>query len=150
VGGIGGRERWQRSLGRWQGGGRRCPKALGAAWALLFGPGHRPVGPARFSIFPIYPKLAQHKKFKMCALFCSKNSQFLHSARLGYYEQFSQLCPHSIPNTNIDTNLGPDSTFQSLMNFKRDLNLPKKSGKFSKILSSLDPHKSEFSWVTYM
>jgi hypothetical protein len=28
-----------------------------------------------------------------------------------------------------------DSTFKSLMNFKRDLNLPEKSGKFSKILS---------------
>jgi hypothetical protein len=30
---------------------------------------------------------------------------------------------------------GIDSTFESLMNFKRDLNLLKKSGKFPKILS---------------
>jgi hypothetical protein len=32
------------------------------------------------------------------------------------------------------------------MNFKRDLNLPEKSGKFSKIPSLLNLHKTEFSW----
>jgi hypothetical protein len=32
-------------------------------------------------------------------------------------------------------NPGPDSIFEYLMNFKRDLNLLEKSGKFSKILS---------------
>jgi hypothetical protein len=66
-------------------------------------------------------------------------------AVLGYYEQFSQLFRHPIPNKNRAKNHGSDSTFESLMNFKRDLNLPKKSGKFSKILSSLYIHKSEFS-----
>jgi hypothetical protein len=34
---------------------------------------------------------------------------------------------------------------KSLMNFKRDLNLLEKSDKFSKILSWLGLHKSEFS-----
>jgi hypothetical protein len=32
------------------------------------------------------------------------------------------------------------------MNFKKGLNLPEKSDKFPKILSSLDLHKIEFSW----
>jgi hypothetical protein len=70
----------------------------------------------------------------------------LHAAFLGYYEQFYQLCRHPIPNINRAKNPGPDLTFESLMNFKTDLNLPEKSSKFSKILSSLDLHKSEFSW----
>jgi hypothetical protein len=71
----------------------------------------------------------------MDALSCSKNFQFLHVSILGYYEQFSQLCQHTIPNINRAKNPGPDSTFESLMDFKRDLNLPEKFGKFSKILS---------------
>jgi hypothetical protein len=61
--------------------------------------------------------------------------QFFHAACLGYYELFSQLCRHPIPNTNRAKNPGLDLTFESLMNFKIDLNLPEKSGKFSKILS---------------
>jgi hypothetical protein len=64
-----------------------------------------------------------------------KIPNFLHGAGLGYYEQFSQLCRHPIPNINRAKNPRSDSTFGSLMNFKRDLNLPEKSGKFSKILS---------------
>jgi hypothetical protein len=71
----------------------------------------------------------------MGVLSCSKNSQFLHVARLGYCEQFSQLCQHPIPNINRAKNPGSDSIFESLMNFKRDLNLPEKSDQFSKILS---------------
>jgi hypothetical protein len=63
------------------------------------------------------------------------NSQFLYAAHLGYYEQFSQLCQHPIPNINRAKNLGSDSTFEYLMNFKRGLNLSEKSGKFPKILS---------------
>jgi hypothetical protein len=74
-------------------------------------------------------------KIQMGALSCSKSSQFLHAARLGYYEQFSQLCRHLIPNINRSKNPGSDSTFESLMNFIRGLNLPEKSGKFRKILS---------------
>jgi hypothetical protein len=70
----------------------------------------------------------------------------LHAARLGYYEQFSKLCRHPIPHINGAKNPGSDLTFESLMNFKRDLDLSEKSGKFSKILSCLDFHKSEFSW----
>jgi hypothetical protein len=45
------------------------------------------------------------------------------------------LCRHPIPNINRVKNPGPDLTFECLMNFKRDLNLSEKSGKFSKILS---------------
>jgi hypothetical protein len=48
----------------------------------------------------------------MCALSYSKNSQFFHAPSVGYYEQF-----------------------ESLMNFKRDLNLLEKSDKFSKFPS---------------
>jgi hypothetical protein len=61
-----------------------------------------------------------------------KISQFLHAALLGYYEQFSQLCGHPIPNINRAKNPRSDSIFEYLMNFKRRLNLPEKSGKFSK------------------
>jgi hypothetical protein len=71
----------------------------------------------------------------MGALSCSKNSQFLNAARLGYYEQFSQLCRHPIPNINRAKNPGLDSTFESLMNFKRGLNLIEKYSKFPKIIS---------------
>jgi hypothetical protein len=65
----------------------------------------------------------------------SKKSQFLHVATLGYYEQFSQLCRLPILNRIRVKNPGTDSTFESLMNFKRDLNLLEKSDKFSKIPS---------------
>jgi hypothetical protein len=75
------------------------------------------------------------KKLEMGALSYLKNSQFLHDARLGKYEQFFQLCRHPIPNINRAKNPGSDSTFESLMNFKRGLNLLEKSGKFPKILS---------------
>jgi hypothetical protein len=52
---------------------------------------------------------------------------------LGYYEQCSQLCRHPIPNRIIAKNPETDSTFKSLMNFKRDLTLLEKSDKFPKI-----------------
>jgi hypothetical protein len=51
-----------------------------------------------------------------------KESQFLRVASFGYYEQLSQLCQHKIPNRNRVKNPGTDSTFEYLMNFKRDLN----------------------------
>jgi hypothetical protein len=70
----------------------------------------------------------------MGALSCFKNSQYLHAAILKYDEQFSQLCRHPVLNINRAKNPGPNLTFDSLMNFKRDLNLSEKSGKFSKIL----------------
>jgi hypothetical protein len=53
-------------------------------------------------------------------------------ARLGYYEQFYQFCRHPISNRNRDKNPGIDSTFVSLLNFKRDFVLPEKSDKFPK------------------
>jgi hypothetical protein len=56
------------------------------------------------------------------------------------------LCRHPIPKINRAKNPGSDSTFEYLMNFKRGLNLPEKSGKLPKILSGAGLHKSEFSW----
>jgi hypothetical protein len=85
-------------------------------------------------------------KNQMDALTCSKNSQCLHVASWGYREQFSQLCRHPIPNIKRVKNPGTDSIFESLMNFKRDLNLLEKSEKFSKIPPRLYLHKSEFRW----
>jgi hypothetical protein len=82
----------------------------------------------------------------MGALTCSKNSQFLHVGIFGYYEHFSQLCRHPIPNRSRVKYPGIDSTFEFLMNFKRGLILPKKSDKFPKNPSWLELHKSEFSW----
>jgi hypothetical protein len=69
---------------------------------------------------------------KMDALCCSKHSQFLHVSRLGYNEKISQLCRHPITNRIRAKNLGTNSTFESLMNFKRDLSLLEKFDKFPK------------------
>jgi hypothetical protein len=66
-------------------------------------------------------KLAETCKLKIGGSHCSKKSQVLLMAVLGYYEQFSQLFQHPIPNRNRAENLGSDSTFESLMNLKRDL-----------------------------
>jgi hypothetical protein len=98
------------------------------------------------SYFLELSKPAQIWKLKMDALPYSKNFQFLHGARFVQYEQCSQLCQHPIRNRIRVKNLGTYLTFESLMNFKRDLNHREKSGKFSKILSWLGLHKSEFSW----
>jgi hypothetical protein len=59
----------------------------------------------------------------------------LHEVILEPYEQHSHLCQLEIPNRNKGKNLGRDSIFESLMNFKRDSNLREKSDKFSKIPS---------------
>jgi hypothetical protein len=88
-----------------------------------------------FYFFPKLSKPAQTWKLKMDALPYSRNSHFLHVARVGYYEQFSRLCQHPILNKIRDKNPGIDSTFESLMNFKSDLNLLENSDKFSKIPS---------------
>jgi hypothetical protein len=53
----------------------------------------------------------------------SKNSQFLHVARLRHYKEFLQLWRDQILNRIRVKNPGTDSTFEYLMNFKRDLNL---------------------------
>jgi hypothetical protein len=44
-------------------------------------------------------------------------------------------CSHPILNRIRVKNPGTDSTFESLLNLKKDLNLLKKSDKFSKIPS---------------
>jgi hypothetical protein len=85
--------------------------------------------------FPKLSKLAQIWNLKIDVLPCSKNSQFLHVARLGHYEQFSQLCRHPVLKRIGVKNPGTDSTFESLMSFKGYLNLLEKSDKFSKIHS---------------
>jgi hypothetical protein len=87
------------------------------------------------SHFSELSKLAETCKVKKAALSSFKNSQFLHEASLKYSKQLSQLCRLQIPNRNKVKNPGTDSIFESLINFKRDSNLLKKSDKFSKILS---------------
>jgi hypothetical protein len=84
------------------------------------------------SDFSNLSKTGSTLKIKMGALYCSKDSHFLHVTRFGYYEQFSQLCQHSIPNRDRHKDLGTDSTFEFLMNFKRDLVHLEKFGKFPK------------------
>jgi hypothetical protein len=93
---------------------RRCSDRVADGWAhtVLY--------------FPKLSKLTQTWKLKIDALPCSKNFQFLHVARLGNYDQFSKLCIHPILNRIRVKNPGTDSTFESLMNFKRDLNLLEK------------------------
>jgi hypothetical protein len=106
-------------LARWH----RCSDCVADGWAHMV------------LYFPKLFKSAQTWKLKMDALPYSKNSQFLHVDRLGHYEQFSQLFRHPIINRIRVKSPGIDSTFESLMNFKRNLNLLKKSDKFSKIPS---------------
>jgi hypothetical protein len=43
--------------------------------------------------------------------------QISHAARLGHYEQFSQLCRHQILNGIRVKNPRTDPPFESLMNF---------------------------------
>jgi hypothetical protein len=63
------------------------------------------------SHFSNLSKIGSTLKIKMDALTCSKNSQFLPMASLGYHEQFSQNCQHQIPNRKRDKNPGTDSIF---------------------------------------
>jgi hypothetical protein len=60
---------------------------------------------------------------------------FSNLSKTGSSFKIQNGCRHPIPNTNRAKNPGSDSTFESLMNFKRGLNLSKKFGKFHKILS---------------
>jgi hypothetical protein len=83
-------------------------------------------------IFPELSKLTQSLKLKMDVLLSSKHYQFLHVANLGYYEQFSELCWNPIPSKIRATDPGIDSTFEPLMNFKRDWTLLEKFDKFPK------------------
>jgi hypothetical protein len=102
---------------------RRCSDRVADGWAhaVLY--------------FPELSKSAQTWKLKMDVLTCSKNSQFFDDVRLGHYKQFSLLWRHPILNRIRLKNPRTYSTFESLMKFKRDLNLLEKSDKFSKIPS---------------
>jgi hypothetical protein len=84
------------------------------------------IGPTQFCIFPELSKPAQTWNLKMDVLPSCINSQFLHVASLGYYEHFYQLCRHPIPNRNRAKNPETDSTFESLMNFKKGFNPSRK------------------------
>jgi hypothetical protein len=64
-----------------------------------------------------------------------ENGSFTLFQKLGHFEQFSQLCQWPMLNRIRVKNPRTDSTFGSLMNFKRDLNLLEKYDKFSKIPS---------------
>jgi hypothetical protein len=89
------------------------------------------VGPPVMDLFSNLSKTGSTSKIKMGALSCCKNLQFFHVANMGYSKQFLNYGDFNISRAK---NPGPDSTFESLKNLKRDLNLPEKSGKFSKIL----------------
>jgi hypothetical protein len=104
------------------------------------------VGPAVFDIFLELSKPTQILKLKMDALLCPKNSQILHSARLGNYEQLSLLCRHPNLNRCRVKIPGIDSQFEFLVNFQRGLILLENSDKFPKNPSRYGLHKSEFSW----
>jgi hypothetical protein len=110
------------------------PKGHGMAWAPLFGSGHRSVGPAWFSIFPIYPKWLNFKNSKWVPYLATK------------IPNFCTWLAWDITNNFLNCANIQFTTFESLMNFKKDSNLLEKSDKFSKIPSWLDLHKSEFSW----
>jgi hypothetical protein len=102
--------------------------------APLFGRVADERGPHGFIFFSNYPNWLKLEIENGC-LPCSKNSQCLHVSRLGHYEQFAQLCRHPICDRIRVKNPETYSTFESLMDFKRDLNLLEKSDKFSKITS---------------
>jgi hypothetical protein len=50
--------------------------------------------------------------------YLAKNSQILHAAVLGHYEEFSQLCRHPIHNRIGVKNPRIDPPFEFLMIFK--------------------------------
>jgi hypothetical protein len=95
-------------------------------------------------------KTGSNLKIKMGVLSCSNNSQFLHVASMGYYEHFYQLCRHPIPNINRDKYPGPDSTFESLKNFKRDLNHLENMVNSTKLFLNLIFTKVNLVGITYM
>jgi hypothetical protein len=74
-------------------------------------------GPSGFDIFLELSKSAQIWKLKLDALRCSKNSQILHAARLGHYEQRFQLFRHLNLNICRVKFFGIDSQFEYLVNF---------------------------------
>jgi hypothetical protein len=74
----------------------------------------------------------------MDALLCSKNSQVLYAARLGFRDPNINRCRVKIPGT--------DSQFEFVVNFQRGLILLEKYDKFPKNPSRHGLHKSEFSW----
>jgi hypothetical protein len=78
------------------------------------------VGPRGFRFFQFIQNWLDLKN-KMGAFTCSKNTQYLHMASLGYHEQFSQFCRHQITNTKRVKIPITDSIFESLMDFKIDL-----------------------------
>jgi hypothetical protein len=90
------------------------------------------VGPAVFDIFLELSKPTQILKLKMDALLCPKNSQILHSAILGNYEQLSLLCRHPNLNRCRVKIPGIDSQFEFFVNFQRGLILLENSDKFPK------------------
>jgi hypothetical protein len=79
-------------------------------------------GPNGFGIFLKLSKLTQNLKLKMDALHCSKNSEILHAARTGHYEQLSQLCPHTNINRCRVKIPGTDSQFDFFCEFLKGFN----------------------------
>jgi hypothetical protein len=102
-----------------QGGGGHCLREVGAVRMQSARGLDRAAdgGPHAVLIFFNLTKIGSNLKFEKNALLCSKNSQIVHAARLGHYDQFSQLFRH--PNLNrIRVKIpGIDSPFENLMNF---------------------------------
>jgi hypothetical protein len=74
-------------------------------------------GPNGFDIFLKLSKPTQTWKLKMDALHYFKNSQILYPARLGNYEERSQLCRHPNSNRCRVKIPGTNSQFEFLVNF---------------------------------
>jgi hypothetical protein len=111
-------------------------------------PGHYSswVGPNPFKPIIFYEfKLAQICKLQNLVFHCRKNTQTFHEARLEYSKQLSQLGQLHILNT-IYAIISNRLQFETSLNFKGVQTSWEKSGKFTKILTQHDLHKSEFSW----
>jgi hypothetical protein len=119
---VGGKQ-WQQSCGRGQGSGCHCLKVLDAAYTSV--QTRSPIGGSHTVFyFSCFSKTGSTLKNKNGCLILLQKFLIFASNLLGYYEQFCQLCRHPVPNINRAKNPRPDLTFESLMNFKRDLNLP--------------------------
>jgi hypothetical protein len=104
------------------------------------------VGATRFLFFSNLSKTGSTLKIQNGSLILLQKFPIFACGSPGILWTIFLLCWHPFPNINRAKNPGSDSTFESLMNLKGGLNLPKKSGKFLKIPSWSYLHKSEFSW----
>jgi hypothetical protein len=74
------------------------------------------VAPAVLIFFQIIQTNSNLEIEKEC-ITLPQNSQILHAARLGHFEQLSQLCRHQILKIIRGKNPGTDPPFESLTKF---------------------------------